>query len=66
MNDAPVSYLLRQDSIKTNNQLMDLYDSSWQDFPDTGRSTRGYTTFYQGGAIDNHKHVPRPVAQSSA
>ena len=39
MNDAPVIDLLRQASIKTVNQLMDFSDSSWQDFPDTGRST---------------------------
>ena len=39
MNDAPVTDLLRQDSIKTENQLMDFSDSSWQDCPDTGRST---------------------------
>ena len=36
MNDAPVSDLLRQDSIKTKNHLMAFSDSSWQDFPDTG------------------------------
>ena len=39
MNDAPVSYLMRQASIKTENQLIDFSDSSWQDFPGTGRST---------------------------
>ena len=39
MNDAPVTYLLRQASIKTENHLMDFYDYSWQDFSDTGRST---------------------------
>ena len=39
INDAPVSDLLRQSSIKTKNHLMDFSDSSWQDYPDTGRST---------------------------
>ena len=39
MNDAPVTNLLRQDSIKTENHLMAFYDSSWQDCPDTGRIT---------------------------
>ena len=29
MNDAPVTDLLRQASIKTENHLMDFYDSSW-------------------------------------
>ena len=39
MNDALVSDLLRQATIKTENHLMNFYDSSWQDCPDTGRST---------------------------
>ena len=41
-------------------------DSSWQDFPDTGRSTGAYIIFYQGGTIDHGTHVPVQVAQSSA
>ena len=32
MNNAPVSYLLRQAIIKTENQLLDFFDSSWQDW----------------------------------
>ena len=39
MNDAPVSDLFRQASIKTENNLMAFSDSSWQDFPETVRST---------------------------
>ena len=39
LNDAPVTDLLRQAYIKTNNHLMDFSGSSWQDCPDTGRST---------------------------
>ena len=39
MNDAPVSDLLRQASIKTDNQLMTFSGSSWQDYPYTGRIT---------------------------
>ena len=42
------------------------YDSSWQDFPDTGRITGSYIIFYQGGPIYHGTHVPEPVAQSSA
>ena len=45
---------------------MALYDSSWQDFPKTGRSTGAYIIFYQGGPIDHGTHVPVPVAQSSS
>ena len=66
MNDAPVTDLLRQASIKTNNHLMYFSDSSWQDFPDTGRSTGAYIIFYPGGPIDHGTHVPGPVPQSSA
>ena len=39
MNYAPVTYLLGQASIKTENNLMDFSDSSWQDCPDTDRNT---------------------------
>ena len=45
MNDAPISDLLRQASIKTHNQLMAFSDYSWQDFPDTNRSTGAYIIF---------------------
>ena len=65
MNDAPVTDLLRQASIKTENQLMNFSDSSWQDFPDNGRSTGAYTIFYKGGTIEHSTHVPGLVSQSS-
>ena len=61
-----ITDLFRQASIKTNNHFIDFSDSSWQDFPDTGRSTGVYIIFYQGGPIDHGTHVPVPVAQSSA
>ena len=66
LNDAPVPDLLRQASIKTKNHLMIFYYSSWQDCPDTGRSTGAYIILYKGGPIDHGTHVPGPVAQSSA
>ena len=66
INDAPVTDILRKANIKTNNHLMDFSDTSWQDCPDTGRSTGAYIIFYQGGTIDHGTHVPGPVAQSSA
>ena len=62
---VPLSDLLRQDSNKTANQLMAFSHSSWQDFPDTVRSTGAYIIFYQGGPIDHGTHVPVLVAQSS-
>ena len=66
LNDAPVIDLLRQANIKTKNHLMAFSVSSWQDCPDTGRSTGAYIIFYQGGPIDHGTHVPVPVDQSSA
>ena len=66
LNDAPVTDLLRQANIKTKNNLMAFSDSSWQDCPDTGRSTGAYIIFYQGVPIDHGTHVTVPVAQSSA
>ena len=65
LNDAPVTDHLRQANINTKNQLMDFSDSSWQDYPYTGRSTGEYIIFYQGGPIDHVTHIPGPVAQYS-
>ena len=45
---------------------MEFSDSSWQDCPDTGRSTGAYIIIYQSGPIDHCTHVTGPVAQSSA
>ena len=44
---------------------MDFSHSSWQDFPDTGRSTGAYIILYQGGPIDHGTYVLGTVAQSS-
>ena len=66
MNDALVSDLLRQASIKTDNKLMDFSDSSWKYFPYNGRSTGAYIIFYQGGTIDHDTPVLGTVSQSSA
>ena len=66
MNDATVTDLLRQASIKIENNLMTFSNYSWQDLPDTGRSTGAYIIFYQGGLIDHGTNVLVPVAQSSA
>ena len=66
LNDAPVTDLLRQTNIKTQNHLMAFPDSSWQYCLDTGRSTGKYIIFYQSGTIDHGTHVPGPVSQSSA
>ena len=46
--------------------MMVLYDSIWQEFPDTGISTGAYTVFYQGAPIDHCTHIPGPVDQYSS
>ena len=66
MDDAPLSELLRQANIKTENQLMAFSDSSWKYCPENGRSTGAYIIFYQGGTIDHGTHIPGPVSRSSA
>ena len=66
MNDAPVTNLLRQNIIKTENHLMAFHDFSGKYCPDTGISTGAYIIFYQGGSIYHGTHVPGPVSQSSA
>ena len=42
MKYAPLSELLSQDRIKTENKFMNYSDSSWKYCPDTGRSTGSY------------------------
>ena len=64
MNDAPLSELLWQSSVKIENQLMVLSDSSRQDFPDNVRSTGSCIILYKGGIIDHITHVLGPVAKS--
>ena len=66
LNDAPVTDLLRQASIKTNNCLMASSYPSCQDCPDTERSTGAYIILFQGGPINHVTHVPGLVAKSSA
>ena len=66
INDTPVTDMLRQASIKTDNHLMAFPDYIWQYCPYTGRITEAYIIFYQGEPIDHGTYVPGPVAQSSA
>ena len=66
IKDTTLSDLLIRAIIKTENQLISFSDSSWKDFPDTGRSIEAYIIFYQDGNIDHGTHVTGPVAQSSA
>ena len=51
MKDATLSDLLRQAIITPDNQLIVSSDSSWKDFPDTGRSTGAYIIFIKMGQL---------------
>ena len=66
IDDAPLSDILIQVSIKPENQGMLFSDSSWKQCLDTCRNPGAYIVFYQGVSIDHCTHVPGPVAQSSA
>ena len=66
INDAQIPSLLRKPGIKTENHLMNFSDYSWQDCPDTGRSTGAYIIFYQGVTIYRGTLVPEPVSQPSS
>ena len=65
IEDAPLSDLLRQAIIKSENQFIMFSDSIWKYYPDTVRSIGSYILFYQGGPIGHFTHVPFPVAQAS-
>ena len=41
-------------------------DASWQDCPDTGRSTVGYLIFHNGALIEANSTMPTPVAMSTS
>ena len=66
MKDAPLSDLLRQNSIMNESQLISFSDYIWKDFTDTGISTGAHFIFSQVGKIYHGKNVTEPVAQSSS
>jgi hypothetical protein len=67
IKDAPISqHLFLQNIIPDQSAFYAFSDSSWQDCPDTGRSTGGYYIFLQGGIVDAAMTFPVPVALSSA
>ena len=66
IEDSPIHQLLEQAGEKNVKPLFGMHDSSWQDCPDTGRSTGAYVLFSQGGAVDYNTFVPSTVAMSSA
>ena len=65
--DSPLAKLLFSHNIDPLESPLHIFaDSSWQDCPDTGRSTGGYHIFLQGNIVDSAMTFPVPVALSSA
>ena len=64
--DSPIYKLLQRNNIPASEDgLITFTDSSWQDCPDTGRSTSGRISTINGGAVDHGSRVPVPVAMST-
>jgi hypothetical protein len=66
LSTAPVTQLLASVGAPTYFLLVMFTDSSWQDCPDTSRSTGCYLICCQGGLVDAASFVPDPIALSSA
>ena len=65
IKQSPVYKICTSQNIEMTG-LMGFSDASWQDCPDTGRSTCGYKVFVLGGIVDAQSTMPVPVALSSA
>ena len=63
--ESPVYQLCQKNGVDYTD-LIGFSDSSWQDYPDTGKSTGGYKVFCQGGLIEANSTMPVPIALSSA
>ena len=64
--DSPVYKLCLRNNIPISKDgLLTFSDASWQDCPDTGRSTGGRVTTVNGGTVDHASQMPVPVAMST-
>ena len=67
VKDSSIYESIKENSdVNPESPLILFTDSSWQDCPDTGRSTGGYLLYHQGGIIDGASFTPNPVAMSTA
>jgi hypothetical protein len=64
IEESPVYKICKKHNVPISN-LIGFSDASWQDCPDTGRSTTGYKVFAQGGIIKANSSMPVSVALSS-
>ena len=63
--ESPVHKICEKNKIEPT-ELITFTDSSWQDCPDTGRSTTGYKIFYRGSYVEGNSSIPVPVAMNTA
>ncbi|KAI2511948.1 hypothetical protein MHU86_2464 [Fragilaria crotonensis] len=61
----PIYSICAQHSIPYSD-LTVFSDASWQDCPDTGRSTVGYMIFHNGALIEANSTMPTPIAMSTS
>jgi hypothetical protein len=66
LSDSPFTKLLASFDGPVDYPVVLCTDASWQDCPDTSRSTGCYMIFVQGGIVDAASFVPNPIALSSA
>ena len=65
VSQSPVHVICQRLKIPVTD-IIAFTDLSWQDCPDTGRSTTGFKIFVQGSFVDAQSTMPVPVALSSA
>jgi len=63
---SPLYNHLKSNGLPTDQLIVVMSDSSWNDDVDTGRSTGCFLIFYCGGVVDHSSNIPGPVALSSA
>ena len=64
--DSPVYKLCERNGIPISKDGLAIFtDASWQDCPDTGKSTGGRIVTINGGAVDHASQMPVPIAMST-
>ena len=66
VKESPMFEVLQKTNVDRHSDIVVFTDASWQDCPDTGRSTTGYLIFYRGGVVEANSQLPAPIAMSSA
>ena len=66
VEESPMFEVLQKTNVDKHSDIVVFTDASWQDCPDTGRSTTGYLIFCRGGVVEANSQLPAPIAMSSA